>query len=380
MNFIWAEHAGADSWTVSGLMAALGGWQHGQSRDVPPSPWAQLSRQRIITCDEFYAVSVCDLSLDTVGYMSAIGVQLGNVGECSTLVDEEMAVSLGPCLSELTPMMMTSSRASSEQADCDELYQSHMARPDCTGRDYVKEVEESSRMTAEEGEEEEEEDDGDLEGEDAEAMYNYFMSRQSGDADNNNVTVETMAADLKDCNNVKLKTIENTKVAVAQFAENNLAPTDFLMLQSTLYNLQQQQLFQLQLLQQIQQQLVSGVSPTMIANLRQLTAHPASSNPMVIPPLLPMSNVMSVMSSGSGPLTSGPLTSVTSALSSYNDRESKYTMAHHTPSTSLSMSPLKMLSSLKTPSAITTPTADLLPLPHTSAVTSSGSDSSQFGK
>ena len=308
-------------------------------------------------------------------YMVAVCV----AGECSTLVDEEMAVSLGPCLSELTPMMMTSSRASSEQADCDELYQSDMARPDCTGKDYVREVEESSRMTAEEEEEEEEEDDGDLEGEDAEAMYNYFMSRQSGDADNN-VTVETMAADLKDCNNVKLKTIENTKVAVAQFAENNLAPTDFLMLQSTLYNLQQQQLFQLQLLQQIQQQLVSGVSPTMIANLRQLTAHPASSNPMVIPPLLPMSNVRSVMSSGSGPLTSGPLTSVTSALSSYNDRESKYTMAHHTPSTSLSMSPLKMLSSLKTPSAITTPTADLLPLPHTSAVTSSGSDSSQFGK
>ena len=88
MNFIWAEHAGADSWTVSGLMVALGGRQHGQSREVPPSPWAQMSRQRIITCDEFYAVSVCDLSLDTVGYMSAIGVQLGNVGQvlCVCLV------------------------------------------------------------------------------------------------------------------------------------------------------------------------------------------------------------------------------------------------------------------------------------------------------
>ena len=279
-----------------------------------------------------------------------------------------MAVSLSPCLNDFTPTMMPSSRASSVQAECDELYQSE--------QDYVsalKEAEESSRLT---GEDEGEEDDGDMEGEDAEAMYDYFMSRQSGiDADTGNVTAETMAADLKDCTNVKLKTIENTKVAVAQFAENNLAPADYLMLQSTLYNLQQQQLFQLQLLQQIQQQLVSGVSPTMIANLRQLTSHPASTHPvpMAIPPLLPMSNVRSVMSS-----SCGPLTSVTGALSSYIERESKYTMAH-TSSTSLSMSPLKMLSSLKTPSAITTPTADLLPLPQTSAVTS-GSDSSQFGK
>ena len=293
-------------------------------------------------------------------------------GESIPLVDEDMAVSLSPCLNDFTPTMMMSSRASSVQAECDELYQSE--------HDYVsalKEAEDSSRLTGEE-EGEGEEDDGDMEGEDAEAMYDYFMSRQSGiDADTGSVSAETMAADLKDCTNVKLKTIENTKVAVAQFAENNLAPVDYLMLQSTLYNLQQQQLFQLQLLQQIQQQLVSGVSPTMIANLRRLTSHPASTHPvpMAIPPLLPMSNVMSVMSS-----SCGPLTSVTGALSSYNDRESKYTMAH-TSSTSLSMSmsPLKMLSSLKTPSAITTPTADLLPLPQTSAVTS-GSDSSQFGK
>ena len=296
-------------------------------------------------------------------------------GESIPLVDEDMAVSLSPCLNDFTPTMMMSSRASSVQAECDELYQSELARAERAGHDYVNALKEAEerRLT---GEDEGEEDDGDMEGEDAEAMYDYFMSRQSGiDADTDSVTAETMAADLKDCNNVKLKTIENTKVAVAQFAENNLAPADYLMLQSTLYNLQQQQLFQLQLLQQIQQQLVSGVSPTMIANLRQLTSHPASTHPvpMAIPPLLPMSNVMSVMSS-----SCGPLTSVTGALSSYNERESKYTMAH-TSSTSLSMSPLKMLSSLKTPSAITTPTADLLPLPQTSAVTSS-SDSSQFGK
>ena len=74
--------------------------------------------------------------------------------------------------------------------------------------------------------------------------------------------------------NVKLESLENTKVAVAQFAENNIAnPQDLAFLQSTLYNLQQQQLFQLQLLQTLHQQLMSGMTPS-LANIPQLARMP----------------------------------------------------------------------------------------------------------
>ncbi len=60
-------------------------------------------------------------------------------------------------------------------------------------------------------------------------------------------------------NNVTIESLENTKVAVAQFVENNdMSPSDLAMLQTTLYSLQQQQLFQLQLLQQIQQQIMTA--------------------------------------------------------------------------------------------------------------------------
>ncbi|XP_064639829.1 uncharacterized protein LOC135495296 [Lineus longissimus] len=61
-------------------------------------------------------------------------------------------------------------------------------------------------------------------------------------------------------NNVTLEPLETTKQAVAQFAENNLAPSELAMLQSTLYSLQQQQLLQLQLIQQLQQQLINGMN------------------------------------------------------------------------------------------------------------------------
>ena len=274
--------------------------------------------------------------------------------------DDGMALTLDSRLNKLARL----TSHSCDQSECEELCESELTRPSCGGggQDYVGEgeiarmiLEKSEEMIGEEEEEEEGEEEDD-EGEDAEAMYDYFMSCQgSDDTDNNNVAETTTG--------VKLKTIQNTKVAVAQFAENNLAPADFLMLQSTLYGLQQQQLYQLQLLQTIQQQLMSGISPTMIANLRQLTALPAvtASSPMM-PPLLPV--------------TSGPMTTITTVVTV---AESKYTMAH-TPSTCLSMSPLKMLSSLKTPASITTPTADLLPLPQSMMTPGDGSDSSIFNK
>ncbi|KAJ8303218.1 hypothetical protein KUTeg_019614 [Tegillarca granosa] len=67
-------------------------------------------------------------------------------------------------------------------------------------------------------------------------------------------------------NNVVLEPIGATKAAVAQFAENNLSPSDLAVLHTTLYSLQQQQLVQLQLIQQLQQQLLMGGQMPSIPN------------------------------------------------------------------------------------------------------------------
>ncbi|ELU11408.1 hypothetical protein CAPTEDRAFT_194379 [Capitella teleta] len=82
--------------------------------------------------------------------------------------------------------------------------------------------------------------------------------------------------------NVKLESLQNTSVAVAQFAENNDVNTnDLAMLQSTLYHLQQQQLVQLQMLQQLQQHIVMGANPAQIA--AQLPPFlPPGFNPMLL--------------------------------------------------------------------------------------------------
>ncbi|KAK3086102.1 hypothetical protein FSP39_013584 [Pinctada imbricata] len=79
--------------------------------------------------------------------------------------------------------------------------------------------------------------------------------------------------------NVVLEPISATQAAVAQFAENNMSPTDNNVLQSTLYNLQQQQILQLQLIHQLQQQIVLGM-------------HPLPGNPL---PMLPSSLPSSMM-------------------------------------------------------------------------------------
>ena len=72
--------------------------------------------------------------------------------------------------------------------------------------------------------------------------------------------------------NVVIEPISGTKAAVAQFAENNVAPADMAVLQTTLYSLQQQQIVQLQLIQQLQQQILlsnmTGTPPNI--NLSQL--------------------------------------------------------------------------------------------------------------
>ncbi|XP_061162743.1 sal-like protein 1 [Saccostrea echinata] len=62
--------------------------------------------------------------------------------------------------------------------------------------------------------------------------------------------------------NVTLEPMNATRAAVAQFAENNLAPAEIALLHSTLFNLQQQQILQLQLIQQLQLQVNMGGTPT----------------------------------------------------------------------------------------------------------------------
>jgi len=56
--------------------------------------------------------------------------------------------------------------------------------------------------------------------------------------------------------NVKLAAMENTDVAVAQFAENNILPADVAALNVVLWNLHQQQMFQMHLILQLQQQII----------------------------------------------------------------------------------------------------------------------------
>ena len=56
--------------------------------------------------------------------------------------------------------------------------------------------------------------------------------------------------------NVKLAAMENTDVAVAQFAENNILPADIAALNVVLWNLHQQQMFQMHMILQLQQQII----------------------------------------------------------------------------------------------------------------------------
>lgn len=117
--------------------------------------------------------------------------------------------------------------------------------------------------------------------------------------------------------NVKLSSLENTKVAVAQqFAENNIAPSDLAMLQTTLYSLQQQQIFQLQLLQQLQQQLM----PNMGFSAGSLPSMPPLTNSKLL--MLP-STVPSSMSPALPSTMSSPPTSTTSSTGSSSRGEER---------------------------------------------------------
>ena len=117
--------------------------------------------------------------------------------------------------------------------------------------------------------------------------------------------------------NVKLERLDSTKVAVAQFAENNFPPNDLAML---LYSLQQQQLMQLQLLQQLQSQLAAGITPS-LQNLPAMLLPGASAllAPMTGSPLLgnmPPSHMVSPPTNGVASISSTPTIYSTSKTSS----------------------------------------------------------------
>jgi len=108
-------------------------------------------------------------------------------------------------------------------------------------------------------------------------------------------------------NSVTLEALQNTKVAVAQFAATALANSannpaalqELAVLQSTLYTLQHQQMLQMNLIQQLQQQLTlnhtdskegSPVSPASIPRTQQDELMTPPSPPISIPSSLPMSS------------------------------------------------------------------------------------------
>lgn len=123
-------------------------------------------------------------------------------------------------------------------------------------------------------EEDEEECTGESIDDDEEGSRKQMRNRQ--DAENNNSFVEGSGTTPTSggggagghfapagTSHVTLEALQNTKVAVAQFAATALAGgadseaalQDLALLQSTLYTLQHQQVFQLQLISQLQQQL-----------------------------------------------------------------------------------------------------------------------------
>lgn len=144
-------------------------------------------------------------------------------------------------------------------------------------------------------EEEEEEgvDEQDDQEEDEEGSRKQIRHRQ--DAENNNNFVESGPASSifppAGTSHVTLEALQNTKVAVAQFAATALAGgadseaalQDLAFLQSTLYTLQHQQVFQLQLISQLQQQLsiTHGQPVSQVSTTDPVDSKEASPSPII---------------------------------------------------------------------------------------------------
>ena len=96
--------------------------------------------------------------------------------------------------------------------------------------------------------------------------------------------------DLSSVSNVTLEPLRTTKQAVAQFAENNIPPSEVAMIHSTLYSLQQQQIIQLHLIQQLHQQLLRGYTPAIPTSMLPL---PMTSLPAITSSATPMTPMTS---------------------------------------------------------------------------------------
>nr|XP_050853686.1 homeotic protein spalt-major-like isoform X6 [Vespula vulgaris] len=147
-------------------------------------------------------------------------------------------------------------------------------------------------------EDEEGVDEQDEQDEDEEGSRKQMHHRQ--DAENNNNFVEGGASSgifpPAGTSHVTLEALQNTKVAVAQFAATALAGgadseaalQDLALLQSTLYTLQHQQVFQLQLISQLQQQLsiTHGQSVPQSSTTEPPNSKEASPSPVLHPKAL----------------------------------------------------------------------------------------------
>ncbi|XP_063972675.1 homeotic protein spalt-major isoform X3 [Diachasmimorpha longicaudata] len=136
-----------------------------------------------------------------------------------------------------------------------------------SNRSHQEDDDDREELPMEEDEEELPVDEAFEQEEDEEGTRKQMRNRQ--DAENNNSFIEggtsggAFAPAAGCTSHVTLEALQNTKVAVAQFAATALssgadpeaALQDLALLQSTLYTLQHQQVFQLQLISQLQQQL-----------------------------------------------------------------------------------------------------------------------------
>lgn len=158
---------------------------------------------------------------------------------------------------------------------------------------------------------EDEEDGGDEQDEqyeDEEGSRKQIRHRQDAENNNNFVGSGSTSAGIfppAGTSHVTLEALQNTKVAVAQFAatalaggaDSDAALQDLAFLQSTLYNLQHQQVLQLQFISQLQQQLSITQKPPVAqpSSVEPADSKEASSSPIIHPK--PLSSLTSPPSS-----------------------------------------------------------------------------------
>lgn len=214
-------------------------------------------------------------------------------------------------------------------------------------------------------EEDEEEgiDEQDEQDEDEEGSRKQIHHRQ--DAENNNNFVEsglpTAIFPPAGTSHVTLEALQNTKVAVAQFAataltgaDSEAALQDLAFLENTLCTLQNQQVLQLQLIRQLQQQLLitHGQSVMQSSATEPTDSKEASSSPIIHPK--PLSS-----------LASPPSSRPPSHHQQTSPAPLTPNLLQERPTSTSSASPLNLpLSSSSATSTVSTTTSSQMPLPH----------------